>query len=122
MTDFLLRIDGVVVPNISKYTISYNKLWADAERNMNGDIRATFIGVFPKVELEIGGILTAQKIQLLCSLFNRSYFTVSFTDPATNQAFSAQYYASDFSVELFDKYRMLYKPFTVNLIPVSKQS
>lgn len=121
MTDFLLRIDGVVVPNISQYKINYAKLWKDAERNMNGDIRASMIGVFPKIELEIGGVLTPSIMAMLCNLLNRSYFTASFTDPATNQAVSAQYYASDFTVELFDKYRILYKPFTVNLIPVSKK-
>lgn len=121
MTDFLLRIDGTVVPNISQYKISYAKLWKDAERNMNGDIRASLIGIFPKIELEIGGILTSNIMSTLCSLLNRSYFSVNFTDPATNQAISGQYYASDFTVELLDKYRMLYKPFTVNLIPVSKR-
>lgn len=77
MTDFLLKIDGEIVPNISKYTISYNKLWADAERNMNGDIRATFIGIFPKVELEIGGILTAQKY---------NYFAAYLTDHTSQLA------------------------------------
>ncbi len=121
MIGLLLKIDGVTVPNISKYTISYNKLWAEAERNMNGDIRATFVGIFPKIELEIGGILTPDKMQLLCNLFNRSYFNVNFQDPATGRSVSAQYYASDFSVELLDKHRELYKPFTVNLIPVSKR-
>ncbi len=121
MMDFLLRIDGEVVPNISKYTIGYNKLWADAERNMNGDVSATLIGIFPKIELEIGGVLTTSVINTLCELFNRAYFEAEFTDPATNQKYTGRYYASDYSVELLDKARMLYKPFTINLIPVSKR-
>ena len=122
MTGYLLRINGTAVPNLTKYVVSYNKLWKDAERNMNGDIRASLIGIFPKIELEIGGQLTQSIIQTLCGLLDQAYFSVSFTDPKTATTKTGQYYASDYSVELLDKYRMLYKPFSVNLIPVSKQS
>lgn len=122
MTGYLLRINGTAVPNLTKYVVSYNKLWKDAERNMNGDIRASLIGIFPKIELEIGGQLTQPIIQTLCGLLDQAYFSVSFTDPKTGTTKTGQYYASDYSVELLDKYRMLYKPFSVNLIPVSKQS
>ena len=36
MTGYLLKINGTAVPNLTKYVVSYNKLWKDAERNMNG--------------------------------------------------------------------------------------
>ena len=121
MIGTLLRINGQIVPNIKTYKVGNNKLWADAERNMNGDVRATFIGVFPKIELEIGGVLTSTIVANLCSLLDQSYFSVTFYDPKTRANRTAQYYASDYTVELIDKSRELYEPFTVNLIPVSKR-
>jgi hypothetical protein len=121
MIGTLLQINGQTIPNIKSYKVGNNKLWADAERNMNGDVRATMIGVFPKIELEIGGILTSAIVANLCSLLDQSYFSVTFYDPKTRTTRTAQYYASDYTVELSDKYRELYEPFSVNLIPVSKR-
>ena len=77
MIGTLLRIDGQIVPNIKTYKVGNNKLWADAERNMNGDVRATFIGVFPKLELEIGGVLTSAIVANLCDLLDQPYFSVT---------------------------------------------
>ena len=122
MIGTLLQINGQVIPNIKSYRVGNNKLWADAERNMNGDIRATMIGVFPKIELEIGGVLTSAIVANLCNLLDQPYFSVTFYDPKTRTNQTAQYYASDYTVELIDKSRELYEPFTVNLIPVSKRS
>lgn len=122
MIGTLLKINGKVIPNIKTYRVGNNKLWADAERNMDGEIRATMIGIFPKIELEIGGVLTSQIVSELCSLLDQPYFSVTFYDPRTRTEQTAQYYASDYAVELFDKRRELYLPFVVNLVPVSKRS
>ena len=75
MIGTLLQINGQTIPNIKSYKVGNNKLWADAERNMDGDVRATFIGVFPKLELEIGGVLTSQIVANLCALLDQSYFS-----------------------------------------------
>lgn len=117
----LLKINGQEVPALKTYKVSPNKLWKDAERNMNGDVRASLIGIFPKLELEFGGYLDADKIANACRLLDQPYFSVEYHDPKTNSKHTAQYYAGDYTVELLDKYRVLYKPFTVNLIPVSKR-
>lgn len=121
MIGTLLKINGQTIPNIKTYKVGNNKLWADAERNMDGDVRATFIGVFPKLELEIGGVLTSAIVANLCALLDQPYFSVTFYNPKTRANRTAQYYASDYTVELMDKYRELYQPFSVNLIPVSKR-
>ena len=121
MIGTLLRINGNVIPNLKSYKVSYNKLWTDADRNMNGDVRATMIGIFPKLELEIGGVLTTSIVRTLCALLDQPYFSVTYYDPKTGDNITANYYASDYSVELMDKNRELYLPFTVNLIPVSKR-
>ncbi len=116
----LLKINGQTIPNLKQYKVTYAKLWSNAERNMQGDVRASMIGVFPKIELEIGGILTQSIVSRLCALLDQPYFSVEFFNPKTNSRVTAQYYASDYSIDLMERERELYKPFTVNLIPVGR--
>lgn len=117
----LLKINSASVPGLKQYKVTYSKLWKDSERNMNGDVRATLIGIFPKLELEFGGKLTEDDVSSLITKLDQAYFNVTYFDPKTKGTITAQYYASDYSVELMDKARGLYKPVGVNLIPVSKQ-
>lgn len=118
----LLKINGTTVPNLKTYKVSYNKLWRDADRNMDGDIRATMVGIFPKLELEIGGTLTVTIVQSLTALLDQAFFSVEYYDPKTNAKVTANYYASDYTIDLNDRNRNYYNPFTVSLIPVSKRS
>ena len=117
----LIKIDNVKIPAVVKYKVGRNKLWKDAERNMNGDVRATLIGIFPKIELEIGYTTQAQMAQLT-QLLDQDYFSVTWFDVRVQGTVTANYYAGDYAPELFSKSRGLYKPFSVNLIPVSKRS
>lgn len=118
----LLTINGTTISNLKSYKVTYAKLWSNAERNMAGDVRATLIGVFPKLELEIGGNLTENAVSTISALLNQPYFNVTYFDPKTKATKTASYYASDFSLDMLDKSRGLYKPFTVNLVPVSKEA
>jgi hypothetical protein len=120
ITGSLLKINGANVPNLKQYKITRSKLWSDADRNMNGDVRASLIGIFPKLELEIAGVLTQSIVSSLCALLDQPYFSVEYFEPKSNSRVTAQYYAGDYSVDLMERGRELYKPFTVNLIPVSK--
>lgn len=115
----LLTINGQNIPELKQYKVNRAKLWRDAERNMNGDVRASLIGIFPKLELEIG-VTEKARAAALCTLLDASYFTVAYFDPKTQSTRTAQYYAGDYSIELLSKQRGLYKPFQVNLVPVSK--
>lgn len=117
----LLKINGTKVPGLTQYKVSYAKLWKDADRNMAGDVRATLIGIFPKLELEIGGVLTEDIVSSLINILDQPYFSVTYFDPKTKGTITADYYSSDYSVELQDKSRGLYKKFTVSLVPVSKR-
>ena len=45
----LVKINGTIIPHIQQYKIGRAKLWKDADRNMAGDVRATLIGIFPKI-------------------------------------------------------------------------
>lgn len=115
----LLTINGTAIPELKTYRVGRNKLWKDADRNMNGDVRATLIGVFPKIELEINYV-DESRIAQLCALLDQAYFTVVYFDHRLQATRTAQYYAGDYSVELDSKVKGRYKPFQVNLIPVSK--
>ena len=116
----LIKIDGVIVPHIVSYKIGHSKLWKDSERNMSGELRATLIGIFPKIQLQIG-YTTQTEMNGLVSLFDKPFFTVEWFDVATQGMKSAQYYASDYDVELDSKSKCRYKPFSVNLVPVKKR-
>lgn len=116
----LIKINGTTIPSIVSYKVGRNKLWKDAERNMSGDVRATLIGIFPKIELNIGYI-TQQEMSTLCQVLDRDYFTVEYFDVRVQGTTTASYYAGDYTTELFDKSRGLYAPMTVSLVPVSKR-
>lgn len=116
----LIKINGTKIPAIVNYKVGRNKLWKDAERNMNGDVRATLIGIFPKIELNIG-ITTQEEIATITQLLDQAYFTVEYFDVRVQGTTTAQYYASDYSVDMLSKTRGLYNQFTVSLVPVSKR-
>lgn len=115
----LLQINATAIPELRTYKVTRAKLWKDADRNMNGDIRATLIGIFPKLELTIG-VTTQDRLQAISTLLDQPYFNVTYFDPRTGNTRTAQYYAGDYSPEMLSKTRGLWKEFTVNLIPVSK--
>lgn len=116
----LVQIDGNTIPHIVSYKIGRSKLWKDSERNMSGDVRATLIGIFPKIQLQIG-YTTQEEMSELTQILDKDFFTVTWFDVRTQDTISAKYYASDYDVELDSKSKGRYKPFSVNLVPVSKR-
>ena len=121
ITAKLLTIGSVDISNISSYEVQYNKLWKDADRNMNGDVRATLIGIFPKIVVKT----TVQEQSLastLGNLLNQPYFNVSFYDVLTNTVKTAQYYASDFTTKLKLRQGALIDEMSFSLVPVSKRA
>lgn len=116
----LVRINDSIVPHIKNYKIGRSKLWKDADRNMNGDVSAFLVGIFPKIEMKVG-ILNQEQMSQLTQLLDLDYFTVTWFDVRIQDVVSTQYYASDYDVDLLDKSRGLYKEFDVNLVPVSKR-
>lgn len=116
----LIKINGTKIPAIVNYKVGRNKLWKDAERNMNGDVRATLIGIFPKIELNIG-ITTQAQMATITQLLDNDYFTVEYFDVRVQGTTTAQYYAGDYTVDMLSKSRGLYNAFTVSLVPVKKR-
>ena len=116
----LLEIDGETIPHIVSFKVSRAKLWKNSERNMSGDVRATLVGIFPKIQLQIG-YTTQQEMSELTQIFDKDFFTATWFDVRVQETISAKYYASDYDVELDSKSKGRYKPFSVNLVPVSKR-
>ena len=120
-TGNLILINDKVIPHIVSYKIGRSKLWKDSERNMSGDVRATLIGIFPKIQLQIG-YTTEQEMSDLTKLLDKDFFNVKWYDVRTKALTdNIKYYAGDYDVELDNKYKGRYKPFSVNLVPVSKR-
>lgn len=117
----LLKINGETIPHIKSYKVSRSKLWKDSERNMSGEVRATLIGVFPKIQIEVG-YTDQEEMTKLTAILDQAYFEVTWFDVRTpTEPHKAQYYASDYDVELDSKHKGRYKPFSVSLVPVSKR-
>lgn len=119
-TGDLVKINGTTLDNLVTYNIGRCKLWKDADRNMNGDVRATLIGIFPKIKMKIN-YTTQEEMSLLTQLLDQDYFTVTWFDVRIQDVVSTQYYASDYDTELDNKNKGRYKPFEVNLVPISKR-
>lgn len=120
-TGNLIKIDGQTIPHIVSYNVERAKLWKDSNRNMSGDIRATLIGIFPKIKLEIG-YTTQADMETLTQILDKDFFTVEWFDVRTGGLTDPiNYYASDYGVELDSKSKGRYKPFSVNLVPVSRR-
>lgn len=117
----LLKIGNTNISNISEYEVQYNKLWKDADRNMNGDVRATLIGIFPKIVCKTT-VQERSLVATLGNLLNQPYFSVTFYDPLTNSVKTAQYYASDYSTKLKMRQGSLIDEISFSLVPVSKRS
>lgn len=119
----LLKINGTTVPGIKSYKVGYNHLWKDADRNMSGSVRASLIGIFPKIEAVTRDVISRTEIQAIyTALESQPYFTVQFWDPATDSVKTANYYTADWSVELESKNRGLYKGTTITLVPVDRRA
>lgn len=116
----LIKINGTVIPAIVNYKVGRNKLWSNADRNMAGDVRATLIGIFPKIELEIG-VTNQEQIATLTELLDTDFFEVEYFDVRVQGTTTASYYAGDYAIEILNKEKGLYKPFTVSLVPISKR-
>ena len=119
-TGDLVKINGTRIPYIMSYKISRAKLWKNSERNMNGDVRATLIGIFPKIVMQVG-YTSQEQMSNLTELLDQDFFNVEWFDVRTQETISTQYYASDYDIEIDSKSKGRYKPFEVSLVPVSKR-
>ena len=87
---------------------------------MVGDVRSTFLGIYPKILMQLRPT-TETEISELCELLDTPFFTVVWFDVRTRDTYSAKYYANDYEVNLLFKTKGIYEQFDVHLIPVSRR-
>jgi len=119
-TGDLVKINGNVIQGVRQYKIGRSKLWKNAERNMDGDVRATLIGIFPKIQLQTR-YMTQDEMTALTQLLDLDYFNVTWFDVRIQNTITTKYYASDYDTDLYSKSRGLYLPMSVNLVPCNKR-
>lgn len=117
----IITINGLslTTSQISNYNLTYNKLWKNASRDMNGDITATLIGVYPNISITTS-LLEFSDAEAISLAINDDYFSVTYWDTQTSSHKTAQYYAADHKVELVNECK--YGQVTVELVAVSKSS
>lgn len=117
----IITINGVPLStsDLSKYELTYNKLWKNANRDMNGDIVATLIGVYPNISIDTN-MLDFTKAMAISAAVNKDYFTVTFWDTQTSSQKSATYYAADHKLSLLNECK--YGQVTIELVAVSKSN
>lgn len=118
---YLVKINNTDLPKLKSFTVQRNKLWTDAGRNLAGDLKANFLGIYPKLLLEFT-YTTKAEISTLIGLLDQPSFNVAWFDELTDLHKTGTYYAGDYEYPVFDKEKELYGTFTVNLIPFNRYS
>lgn len=116
----LLKLNNTTLPYLAEYEVERNKLWKSADRNMNGDVRATLIGIFPKITIRTRR-LTQEELAQLCSILDSASISVTYYDTRTQATHTANYYAGDYTTKILDKQKGLYEGVNVSLIPLSRR-
>jgi len=117
----LLKINTVAPAKLKKYTVSREKLWTGANRNLTGDLKATLLGVYPKLLLGFAPTTQAE-MSVIIGLLEPAELTVQWWDEKEDGIETGTFYAGSYDIPLFSKTTELYNAFEVNLISYNKLS
>lgn len=99
-----LNKDSIIINGISmgqyitEARYSYNKLWGeDSGRNLNGDMTASLIGIFPKIILEFGP-LTKEQLETITPILDSARQSVTYYDPTKHQNVTMTTYTGDYEI------------------------
>lgn len=123
MSQQVLYIDGWKVPKLVQYDVEYNKLWGeDSGRDLQGDNKATLVGIYPKIYVQVG-IFTQEEMRTFLKNVNKKEITINYYDEEYGKIIEgASYYINDYKISLKSAKRMIYKGFDFNLIPNKKRT
>ena len=98
-----IEINGVSMGQyIVEAKFGYNKLWGeDSGRNLNGDMVATLIGIYPKLTLQFRK-LHKSELYVLAPIFDSARQTVVYHDPIKKNDVTLTTYTNDW--EVINKY------------------
>lgn len=112
------------------YKVGLNKLWSpDTGRSMTGENKGTLIGIFPKLECQIGRQSAANRAILL-RLLMQPRIHVRYFDPVYNTTTAATsgalvdafFYSNDQTDEMLNSKSLYHGPLNFNLIANSKRT
>lgn len=117
----IITINGVSLSSsqVADYTLTYSKLWKNANRDINGTINATLIGVYPNITVTTT-LLDFSHAQALSAAINNNFFPVTYWDTQTSSQKTAQYYAADHKLQLLNECK--YGEVTIDLVAVAKSN
>ena len=75
----------------------YNKLWANAGRNLAGSMTGEFLGVFPKLILQFGK-LTKTQLEIIAPILDASGQNVTYYDPNKRTNVTMDTYTGDWEL------------------------
>lgn len=114
--DYLLKIDGYIVPNVTKCKAYRNDTDSDASgRNANAGFIRYRVARIPKIEVEIGNSFQ-EEMQKILEKLSPASFNVEWFDPETGTYRSGAYYAGPHIPEFISKKPLAYAPMAFNLI------
>lgn len=116
----LIVIGSLTLTEVVKYDVNYSKLWKDADRNMNGDVSATFLGVYPNIDVTTKP-LSRSEVTILSAALDQPYFSLTYWDPSSDSQRTAQYYASDYKISLTSRVTGAYGTVDFTVVPVSRR-
>lgn len=127
MNGYLVKLNTTDVTGFLKapsgYEVHRAKLWTDAGRNMSGNLRSTFLGIFPKITLDVRAGLSNDELQPLINILDNTQITVEWWDVVTQGYKSGTFYAGDFTYSMHRKNgQEFYDTFKVSLISFNKMS
>ena len=112
----LLKIGNTDISKLVSYKVTYCKLWsADTGRTMTGENKGTLIGIFPKIEIELGR-MTASQMATFLSLVNKPKQDVTYYDTELQKAVTNSFYFGDATDELLRQKDMSHKPISISII------
>lgn len=103
------------------FKLEPNKLWTEASRNLDGELKATFVGIFPKIQLNFRA-MTESELKTVLALLSPASISVTYWDTESATYKTADFYAGDFSYPYFNNDLGLYGDFSVNLIAYKKRT
>lgn len=112
----LLKIDGVEIPKLISYKVSYCKLWSsDTGRSMTGENKGTLIGIFPKIEITVGKMDPWEMADFL-ALVNKANANVTYFDTEKLKDVTASFYFGDAVDEVNRQSNMSHKQIKISII------
>lgn len=113
---YLCKINGTDITSYLKsYEVSYEEMWTEANRNMRGILKASYIATSPKLFLEFRQ-MTASEMSTILGLFAGHSFTVSWYDETDNTYKQDKFYRGEMKIGIRDLNTEMYKELQVNLI------